>query len=194
MPPVCELSPVLHWRIAMSHEKHANSGIFPTFVFAPLSLIALFWALFSVPGTARTAPPPPHTDVLDVHNLPLGDGKTADAPRRGYVMSCTSSFGGGGAQVAGPWIHGDHWDLTQKLSVQGRVAWPQAEFHIQAQGGGRTISRILQGNGLPVDTPTGNFPIGRDDPAFQIDRNPNTIVAQDISVMLPLNPEVAQTA
>src|SRR5208282_6105986 len=59
-------------------------------------------------------------DALNVHELPLGDGKISIAPKRGYVMACTTRFHSGGAQVTGRWIHGDTWDLTQKLSVQGR--------------------------------------------------------------------------
>src|ERR1700733_1271424 len=69
------------------------------------------------------------TDVLDIHHLPLGDGKISTSPQRGYVYSCQTQFGGGGAQEAGPWIHGDTWDLTEKISVQGDVPWPQASFH-----------------------------------------------------------------
>jgi hypothetical protein len=132
--------------------------------------------------------------VLDVHHLPLGDGKISDAPRRGYVMSCMAQFRGRGAQNAGPWIHGATWDLTEKMQVQGRVMWPQATFRITTQANGRVVSRILDGNGLPVDTPTGTFPIGHDDPAFEIDRNPNAIVAQNVALTLPSNPEVAAGA
>ena len=135
--------------------------------------------------------PEAHTDVVDVHHLPLGDGKISDAPRRGYVMSCMTEFRGRGAQNAGPWIHGTTWDLTEKMQVQGRVMWPEAVFRITPQANGRVVSRILDGNGLPVDTPTGTFPIGYDDPAFEIDRNPNSILAQDVALTLPPNPQLA---
>jgi hypothetical protein len=133
------------------------------------------------------------TDVLDPHKLPLGDGKVSAQPKAGFVFACQQRFGPGGpgAQVDGPWIHGDTWDLTQKLSVRGRITWPDAQFTIKTTGEGRVVSRVLSGNGLPVDTPTGTFPVQRDDPAFQIDRNPNSIRAQSIAWTLPRDPVAA---
>jgi hypothetical protein len=161
----------------------------------------LRWTLAGVPlvvwlfGAAAQAPNTPRqTDVLDVHHLPLGDGKVSASPREGYVTSCMTGFrGGGGAQRDGPWIHGETWDLTQKIAVQGRVNWPQAAFRITTQGTTRVVSRLLQGNGLPVDTPTGTFPVAYDDPAVQIDRNPNAIVPRDIVLTIPANPSMALT-
>jgi hypothetical protein len=168
-------------------------------------LVAAF--ILSTPwnfGAATSAQnSPSKIDVLDIRHLPLGDGKLSETPRRGYVMSCGGGFrggggprgggppGGGGAQVVGPWIHGDTWDLTQKISVQGRVSWPQATFRITNEGADRLVSRVIQGNGLPVDTLTGKFPVAYDDPAFQIDRNPNSIEAQQIVLRLAANPEIA---
>jgi hypothetical protein len=165
-------------------------------------LRALFFILASTPllpfggaQSLRPAQTTPHTDVLDIHHLPLGDGKISAIPQSGYVMSCQTSFNGGrGAQNIGPWIHGTTWDLAQKIKAQGRVMWPQAEFRITTQTGNRVVSRIVNGNGLPVDTPTGTFPIGYDDPAFEIDRNPNSISPQQIALTLPANPEVAAAA
>jgi hypothetical protein len=85
--------------------------------------------------------------------------------------------------------------LTEKLSVQGRVIWPDAQLRIETADNGRLVSRTLAGNGLPVDTPTGRFPIARGDPAFQIDRNPNSIRAQQIMLTLPRDPvQAAQPA
>lgn len=133
-----------------------------------------------------------HHDVLDVHHLPLGDGKVGTAPKRGYVMSCRTGPGGpGGAQRDGPWIHGTTWDATEKLHVEGKVTWPQAEFSITETNDGRVVSRLVQGNGLPVDTLTGNFPISPSDPAYQYDRNPNSIGAYDMTLELPLEPQPA---
>jgi hypothetical protein len=140
-------------------------------------------------------------DVIDIHHLPLGDGKISASPQRGYVTSCMTAFRGGGgprgggppggAQVVGPWIHGDTWDMTQKIAVQGRVTWPQATFRITTEGAERLVSRVIQGNGLPVETVTGKFPVAYDDPAFQIDRNPNSIEVQQIVLKIAANPEVA---
>jgi hypothetical protein len=157
-------------------------------------LAVLLIALRLAPDT-RALDTPHHTDVLDVHHLPLGDGRVGSNPRRGFVMSCMTQFNGHapGAQRVGEWIHGDTWDLTQKLSIEGKVNWPQATFKIATQGSGRTISRILQGNGLPVDTPTGTFPVAPSDPAAQIDRNPNSIQPQQVALTLPSNPEAAAT-
>jgi hypothetical protein len=170
-----------------------------------LAALILFCAWnFSTATSAQN--PPLKTDVLDTRHLPLGDGKLSEVPRRGYVMSCGGGFrgddggrrGGGpprgaGAQLVGPWIHGNTWDLTQKISVQGRVSWPQATFRITTEGADRLVSRVIQGNGLPVDTLTGKFPVSYDDPAFQIDRNPNSIEAQQIVLKLPMNPEITAT-
>jgi YHYH protein len=100
-------------------------------------------------------------------------------------------FRGGGAQHVGPWIHGKTWDLTQKITVRGRITWPEAQFSITTGGASRLVSRILTGNDLPVNTPTGQFPIARDDPAWQIDRNPNRVAPQDIQLVLPRDPKTA---
>ena len=129
-------------------------------------------------------------DRLDIHKLPLGDGKLSNSPQSGYVFSCQQHFSehAPGAQVAGPWIHGSTWDLTQKLSVEGRVSWPNAQFQIAVTGAGRVVSRLLTGNSLPVHTVTGIFPIARQDPAFQIDHNPNSIREHSVALTLPLNP------
>ncbi len=128
------------------------------------------------------------TDRLDVHRLPLGDGRVSATPRPGFVMSCRMQFRQGGAQHVGPWIHGTTWDLTGKVTVRGRVTWPEAQFAITTDDAGRVVSRLVTGNGLPVDTPTGQFPIARDDPAYQIDRNPNDVRPQDVRLVLPRDP------
>ena len=132
-------------------------------------------------------------DVLDPRALPLGDGRISASPKSGFVFSCQQQFPSNapGAQVDGPWIHGATWDLTQKIAVQGRVTWPTAQFRITMTEAGRVVSRVLSGNGLPVETPTGTFPVGRDDPAFRIDRNPNSIQPQQVMFTLPRDPTAA---
>ena len=132
-------------------------------------------------------------DKLDIHHLPLGDGHVSGTPRRGYVMACRMGPGRGrGARHAGPWIHGKTWDLTEKIHVQGRVTWPQARFTIRDIGEGRVVERRIEGNGLPVKTPTGHFPISYSDPAYRIDPNPNPIESQRIVLTLPANPQIAR--
>jgi hypothetical protein len=63
-----------------------------------------------------------HTDVLDSHALPLGDGKVSKSARAGYVYACNTALRAAGAQHAAAWIHGSTWDVTSKLAVQGEVA------------------------------------------------------------------------
>jgi YHYH protein len=106
------------------------------------------------------------------------------------VYACMSAFRGGGARHAGDWIHGSTWDETQKIHVQGAVYWPDAAISISTSGD----RRLITGNALPDDHTTGIFPVRRDDPAFRIDRNPNAITAQTISLSLPLMPTVAADA
>jgi hypothetical protein len=150
----------------------------------------VFLALVLFGGISLAQSSEDRTHVLNVHKLTLGDGKIGRVPERGFVMVCNKNFFGGGAQRNGPWIHGDTWDLTEKLTVQGSIVWPQAQFQITRQDGERFVSRGIQGNGLPVKTPTGMFPVAADDPAFQIDRNPNSIKQQRIVLSLPVNPEL----
>jgi hypothetical protein len=124
--------------------------------------------------------------------LPIGDGKvTTSGARRGYVYRCgVSPPGGGGAFKEGPWIRGDGtYDLTAKATVDGSVSWPQATFK-QTKTRSR---RILSGNGLPTAQTTGEFPIGSGDDAYQYDRNPNSIAAQNDRYSLPLHPRNASS-
>lgn len=128
--------------------------------------------------------------VLDARALPLGDGQISTEAKRGHVWACATQFRGGGAQHAGDWIHGDTWDATRKIWVQGEVHWSDARFSIDISG----EQRVLTGNALPVGQVTGLFPIQRQDPAFQIDRNPNAIVSQSIRFVLPVTPAPAAQA
>jgi ribonuclease BN (tRNA processing enzyme) len=124
---------------------------------------------------------------VDPSRLPLGDGRVSSSPVRGSVWSCNDEFpGGGGAHVVGPWIRPDGtYDFTAKPTVDGAVTWPH-QFRISLAG----ATRKLSGNDLP-DHPTGVFPIGRGDDAFNYDRNPNSIQAQNFSLDMPANPAVA---
>ncbi len=146
-------------------------------------------ATSSVPSAPTVAPVSnnaPHVDVLDPTHLPVGDGKISSSPQRGYVYSCITQFNGGGAQVNGPWFNNDGtWDLTKKISVQGSVTWPHS-FNISVNGD----QRVFTSNDLP-DHPTGNFPVSTSDPAYQVDRNPNTIQSQSITLSIPANPTIA---
>src|SRR5690349_14037148 len=131
-------------------------------------LVPLFLLSTAVAGAAFA--------VVDPAALPLGDGRYTTSAKAGYVDSCQTSFTGGGAQVNGPWISGATWDSTQKLSVQGGVRW-HGRFTATVSG----ANRILAGNGLPL-SPTGVFPVASTDPAFQYDRNPNSIKGYTLRV------------
>lgn len=147
------------------------------------------FALLALAGTCanESCAQPGRVDVLDPRALPLGDGKVSSEPRRGHVFSCTTHFRGGGAQHAGGWIHGSTWDATKKIIVQGELAWPNATLSVITANGERQV----RSNGLPVNHTTGRFPVRQSDPAYAIDRNPNTISPQQIAFSLPLSPVLA---
>jgi hypothetical protein len=126
-----------------------------------------------------------HSDV-DLTHLEVGDGKYSTNPQAGYVYSCSTSFNGGGAQGTGDWMNGDGtWDATKKAVVDGSVTWPSS-FTVSIQGN----QRVFTGNDLP-DHPTGNFPVNPSDDAYAVDRNPNSIQEQSITLALPANPTAA---
>jgi len=123
---------------------------------------------------------------VNVKALPLGDGKyTTDGAKRGYVYSCIDNFDGGGAFAQGPWIDAEAgtWNLNEKIYVEGHVDWT-SRFSAQVEDG----DRELEGNGVPPQ-PTGEFPVGESDPAYEYDRNPNAISEYDLRASLPANPE-----
>ena len=126
-----------------------------------------------------------HSDV-DLTHLEVGDGKYSTNPQVGYVYSCMTSFNGGGASGTGAWMNGDGtWDATQKAVVDGSVSWPSS-FTVSIQGD----QRIFTGNDLP-NHPTGIFPVDPSDDAYAVDRNPNTIQEQSITLSLPVTPTAA---
>ena len=118
--------------------------------------------------------------------LPIGDGHVSSTPEVGYVDSCQTTFNGAGAETDGPWIDtaNDTWNMTTKIAVEGSVSWPNATYSVTSSGN----SRIITGNDEPIDHTTGIFPIQSSDPAYQYDKNPNSIAPQNIDWTLPLNP------
>ena len=126
---------------------------------------------------------------LDLHNIPVGDGKVSTQPQVGYVYSCQTSFNGGGAFASGDWLHTDGtYDPSTKPVVDGAVTWPSS-FTITVQGD----SRVITGNDLP-DHPTGTYPVAQSDDVYNYDRNPNSITAQNFTFTLPTNPVMAASA
>jgi hypothetical protein len=119
--------------------------------------------------------------------LPLGDGKISAAPQRGYVMACQSLFpGGGGAHRVGSWIKDGYWTPAEKPQVEGSVTWPNAQISIGVEGN----ERVVRANNLPTHA-TGQFPVRPGSNAFNYDRNPNNIGAQNILLRMPRTPQIA---
>ncbi len=121
--------------------------------------------------------------------LPVGDGRFSNQPRKGYVFVCNSNFRIGGARHVGEWFHGDTWSPAEKPHVQGKVQWPNALFVATAQ---RNNKVAVKSNGLPVGTPTGTFPIASNDPVYKYDTNPNPIKPQNLAFNIPLKPVKAE--
>jgi YHYH protein len=152
-----------------------------------ISLLALLAVAVAVPLTVEAGTVQP--SGTDITRLPLGDGHVSTSARRGYVYACQQGPGRqGGAQHAGPWIHGSTFDLTEKAVVDGSVHWSgKVRFTV------RGSRLVITGNGLPVSTATGRFPISPGDDAYAYDRNPNRIEPNAVSLSLPASPEVAAT-
>ncbi len=129
-------------------------------------------------------------DTYASGELPLGDNKyVTSAPKKGYIYLCNAHSDNFGAQANGSWIHGSTWNILEKTAVEGSVSWPTATFAEKLMGSLRELS----GNGLPVGHTTGNFPIASTDPAYQVDRNPNSIKTHTLSVNIAANPVYSDT-
>jgi YHYH protein len=121
--------------------------------------------------------------------LPVGDGKVVlDGPKQGYIYLCNEGGQGGGADVRGPWFVNDNteYDINQKIHVEGEVNW-DGTYSMTVSGDTRSITT----NAVPDDHPTGVFPVAPSDPAYQYDRNPNHIEAQNLTYALAANPQLA---
>jgi hypothetical protein len=121
--------------------------------------------------------------------LPVGDEHwSTTTPAVGTVFLCRDTFvpdGQAGAQTRGPWFVNDNteWDINLKPAVQGEVLW-EPQLSIEVADGIRTLTT----NDLP-DHPTGEFPVGGDDPVSVYDRNPNSISEQHLEYRLTAEPE-----
>ena len=124
---------------------------------------------------------------IDLHKLPLGDGKISHAPKRGWIWACHVNPMGRGADRDGPWIdkQAGTFDITAKIAVRGHVIG-RISFKITRRGD----KRVFTFNDFP-DHPTGQFPIARNDPAYRYDRNPNHIRSQSFDIALPAHPKLA---
>jgi len=121
--------------------------------------------------------------------LPVGDSKFSTASAsKGTIYSCQNytNTNGGGAEVRGPWFTNNNtqYDINKKPAVLGSVTWTP-KLTIKIENG----KRVIVTNDLP-DHKTGIFPIGANDPAYQYDRNPNSITDQSLTYSLDAVPKV----
>ena len=144
----------------------------------------------TIPSTAGTIVNAWVGPAVDPTALPLGNAHVStSAAAFGDLFVCDAGDpNAAGAFAVGPWVDeaAGTWDSTQKVSVQGEVSWPMAQYSESVAGDIRTI----ESNGLPVGSVTGVFPVAADDPAYAYDRNPNSIAESTISVTLPVSPVV----
>ena len=118
----------------------------------------------------------------------IGDGHVGSSPEIGWIFSCATQFRDG-RDHTGDWVKDGYWYPGLKISVLGENDWTNAWFNVEVKDG----RRVLTGNGLSVGHRTGNFPIARNDPAYQFDTNPNAITEQTVEYSLPLRPNLAST-
>lgn len=152
-------------------------------------------ALTAAPALAAPMPLPSATSIqvlpkpgTDLTALPLGDTKvTTTGPGKvGWTWACTpGNPNAPGAIHDGPWIEGDTWNLLEKLAVRGDISWKSAaKYAEQSTATLRTITTMR----VPTVGTTGEFPIAKDDPAYQYDRNPSSITPRTKTVSIPTNP------
>lgn len=128
------------------------------------------------------------THSAHAQSLPLGDGHVTDHAQAGNVFACQTAFRNG-ARHDGPWFHGTTWNPDEKPHVGGQVLWPDADHGMTV-----TDDRLLvHGNGLPMNQPTGQFPILPGDSVYRYDTNPNRIAAQRLAFAIPARPSRAGT-
>lgn len=138
------------------------------------------------------------SSVIDPTALPLYDNAyNTVGPQKHSVYVCAPMQfhqppGTRGPMANGPWVNQAKgtWDFTNKPFVQGNVWWDDAKLTITTTD----TERHFEGNGLPVDVPTGVFPITSSDPAFRYDGNPNPILGHEVAFSIPKDPTIATSA
>ncbi|MDR3571667.1 MAG: YHYH protein [Candidatus Pacebacteria bacterium] len=173
---------------AQTTAGSANNSTFQTTVSSHASVAAPTSSESANSGVATQVTLPTGSAWQTI--VPLGDYEySTSAPKKGYIYVCHVAQGGGGAQGNPTWISGNVWYPAQKIAVEGSVSWPNASYSMTVSGS----ERIIKSNDLPTDHNTGVFPIQSSDPAYQIDRNPNTIEAQNLTFTLPVHPTTLAT-
>jgi hypothetical protein len=135
------------------------------------------------------------SSTIDPTALPLYDQAfNTTAPQKGSVYVCApkefQQTRNIGPRANGPWIGMGTWDFTKKPFVQGNVWWDAAKLTITLTDS----ERHFEGNGLPVNAPTGVFPVSTSDPVYSYDRNPNPIKEHGVAFSIPKNPTMAASA
>ncbi len=116
---------------------------------------------------------------------------TTAGPKSGYVYVCSAPPSGEPVVSSAPWLGTSTWNLTTKLVVEGAVTWAGSlSTTLSSDGSTRTVTS----NGVLISPYTsGTFPIQSSDPAYQYDRNPNSIETKSYSFALPASPAVASS-
>src|SRR5437588_12021286 len=81
--------------------------------------------LIATANGKKYATTPVSAGPLNLKALPFGDGYVSSTPKLGYVDSCITHFGAGGASVNGPWINSSAktWNYRAKVAVNGTEKW-----------------------------------------------------------------------
>lgn len=127
--------------------------------------------------------------------LPVGDGKYSTATAaKGTVYVCAQYAQNlqqdmGGAQTRGSWFtnRNSQYDISKKPHIGGNINW-KGSFSNVVSGTTRTITT----NDLPLAHMTGVFPVAATDPAYQYDRNPNSIKPQTLTYALAAVPQYGE--
>lgn len=129
--------------------------------------------------------------TLNCSALPLGDRKySTTTAQAGSIFSC-QTLNGTPPVTSAPWLNttAGTWNLTQKIAVAGSVSW-NGTFAATTSGATTTITS----HAVPIAPhTTGIFPIQATDPAYQYDRNPNSIGTHAIDASLNANPVIASS-
>ena len=149
-----------------------------------------FPRLFGLGVCSPRSPLPAAAHDINLHKLPLGDGKISQAPKVGWIWACHVDPNGGGAWRNGPWIdeRDRTFDVTAKTAVGGACAG-----RTSSSSRSKATSAFSRRTIFPA-TPPGRFPISRSDPAFRYDTNPNRLRRQNIRLALPASPTLAARA
>lgn len=102
----------------------------------------------------------------------------------GHVFACRHTFDTESTEIVGGWLHGDTWAPGDKPIISGQLMWPFALFHLEFD----RDAIIVTSNGLPIDEPTGEFPMESDDPDRLFDMHPYSIQPQRLKFAIPRAP------